>query len=63
MKRELDIPVCDTVSTAVWKALRMCGVDTRRVKGRGHLFDAEIAISPKGVFPLDGAARSAKGAQ
>ncbi|MFT3779071.1 MAG: aspartate/glutamate racemase family protein [Ottowia sp.] len=36
---ELGIPVYDTVSTAVWKALRMCGVDTRRVQGWGSLFN------------------------
>ncbi|MEI7443759.1 MAG: aspartate/glutamate racemase family protein [Burkholderiales bacterium] len=34
----LGIPVYDTVSTAVWKALRTCGVDTRAVKGWGSLF-------------------------
>jgi maleate isomerase len=32
----------DTVSTAVWKSLRMCGVDTRRVTGWGSLF-SEVA--------------------
>lgn len=35
---ELGIPVYDTVATALWKALRCCGVDTRRVKGWGRLF-------------------------
>lgn len=35
---ELGIPVYDTVSTAVWKALRMCGVDTRGLAGWGRLF-------------------------
>jgi maleate isomerase len=30
--------VYDTVSTAVWKALRMCGVDTRGLAGWGRLF-------------------------
>lgn len=34
----LGIPVYDTVSTVVWKALRMTGVDTRRVEGWGSLF-------------------------
>ncbi len=36
---ELGIPIYDTVSTAVWKALRLCGVDTRRVRGWGSLFN------------------------
>lgn len=38
MERELGIPVYDTVSTVVWKALRMSGVDTRRVRSWGSLF-------------------------
>ena len=39
LERELDIPVYDTVSVVVWKALRMAGVDTARVIGWGRLFD------------------------
>jgi maleate isomerase len=38
VEKALGIPVYDTVSTVVWKALRMTGVDTRRVKGWGSLF-------------------------
>lgn len=38
VEKALGIPVYDTVSTAVWKALRMTGVDTRRVEGWGSLF-------------------------
>jgi len=38
LEAELGIPVYDTVSTAVWKALRMCGVDTQRIEGWGRLF-------------------------
>lgn len=38
LEAELGIPIYDTVSTAVWKALRKCGVDTRRVEGWGRLF-------------------------
>jgi maleate isomerase len=41
LEAELGIPIYDTVSTAVWKSLRMCGVDTRRVEGWGTLF-AEV---------------------
>ncbi|PWC39763.1 aspartate/glutamate racemase family protein [Azospirillum sp. TSO35-2] len=38
MERELGIPIYDTISTVVWKALRLTGVDTRRVAGWGSLF-------------------------
>ncbi|MGV8823572.1 maleate cis-trans isomerase family protein [Methylibium petroleiphilum] len=43
LEAALGLPVYDTVSTAVWKSLRVCGVDTRRVKGWGSLFDEEMA--------------------
>ncbi|XHO80110.1 aspartate/glutamate racemase family protein [Azospirillum sp. A29] len=38
VEKALGIPVYDTVSTVVWKALRMTGVDTRRIEGWGSLF-------------------------
>ncbi|WP_247893736.1 maleate cis-trans isomerase family protein [Azospirillum endophyticum] len=38
VEKALGIPVYDTVSTVVWKALRMTGIDTRRVQGWGSLF-------------------------
>jgi maleate isomerase len=38
LEAELGIPVYDTISTVVWKALRMSGVDTSRVTGWGSLF-------------------------
>lgn len=38
VEKALGIPVYDTVSTVVWKSLRMAGVDTRRVQGWGSLF-------------------------
>ena len=38
VEKALGSPVYDTVSTVVWKALRMTGVDTRRVQGWGSLF-------------------------
>lgn len=44
MEAELGIPVYDTVSTAVWKSLRIAGVDPRRVKGWGRLF-TEVAYA------------------
>jgi maleate isomerase len=33
------IPVYDTVSTTVWKSLKIAGVETGRVTGWGKLFD------------------------
>lgn len=42
LENELGIPVYDTVSTAVWKALRMCDIDTRLVEGWGSLFSEGI---------------------
>ena len=32
------VPVYDTVSTTVWKSLKMAGIDTGRVKGWGRIF-------------------------
>lgn len=38
MEKETGIPIYDTVSTAVWKAMKIAGADTKRVKGWGRLF-------------------------
>ena len=38
LESETGIPVYDSVATVVWKALRMAGLDTRRVRGWGRLF-------------------------
>jgi maleate isomerase len=38
MEKELGIPIYDTVSTSVWKSMRMAGADPKRVKGWGRLF-------------------------
>ena len=38
LEAELGIPIHDTISTVVWKSLRLAGVDTRRVQGWGRLF-------------------------
>jgi maleate isomerase len=38
LEAELGIPVYDTIATAVWKSLRLAGVDVRRVQGWGSLF-------------------------
>jgi maleate isomerase len=37
-EKELGIPVYDSVSTVIWKSLRLAGIDTRRVQGWGRLF-------------------------
>ncbi|MGH7389710.1 MAG: maleate cis-trans isomerase family protein [Candidatus Rokuibacteriota bacterium] len=38
LETELGLPVYDTVATAVWKSLRLAGVDVKRVCGWGRLF-------------------------
>lgn len=38
LEAETGIPVYDTISTVVWKSLRLAGVDTRALKGWGRLF-------------------------
>ncbi len=38
VEQESDIPLLDTVSTVVWKMLRMAGVDTTQIHGWGRLF-------------------------
>ena len=40
-ERELRIPVYDTVSTVVWKSLRLAGVDPGRIQDWGSLFSEE----------------------
>ena len=37
-EREFGIPVYDSISVVVWKALKVCGVDPRRIRGWGRLF-------------------------
>jgi maleate isomerase len=32
------IPIYDTVSTTVWKSLKIAGVDLKRIKGWGTIF-------------------------
>ena len=38
LEKETGIPVYDTVSTAVWKSMKIAGADPKRVKGWGRLF-------------------------
>lgn len=42
LEAELGIPVYDSVATVVWKALELAGVDPRRLRGWGRLFDELI---------------------
>jgi maleate isomerase len=41
LEQALGIPVYDTIATALWDSLRVAGVDPRRVRGWGSLFDLE----------------------
>ena len=38
MEKETGIPVYDSVSTAVWKSMKIAGADPRRINGWGRLF-------------------------
>lgn len=38
LEQAYGIPVYDTISTAVWKSMKLAGADTRRVRGWGSLF-------------------------
>lgn len=39
MEDELGIPIYDTTTMAVWKSLKLAGVDTRRGRDWGRIFD------------------------
>lgn len=38
LEAELGIPIYDTISTVVWKSLKLAGADPKRVRGWGRLF-------------------------
>jgi maleate isomerase len=38
LEHELDVPIYDTIATAVWKGLLLAGVDAKRLTGWGRLF-------------------------
>jgi len=38
LEAKYGIPIYDTVSTTVWKSLKLAGIDTKRVKGWGRIF-------------------------
>lgn len=42
LESELDVPILDSVSAFVWKAVRLCGVDTAQIRGWGRLFDVSV---------------------
>jgi len=42
LEAEIGIPIYDTISTVVWKSLQLAGVDPRRVKGWGRLFQMPL---------------------
>ena len=45
LETELRIPILDSVAAFVWKAARLCGIDTRVITGWGRLFS--LAGSPE----------------
>jgi maleate isomerase len=40
LEAEYDIPIHDSVAVTVWKSLKLAGVDPKRVRGWGRVFDA-----------------------
>ncbi|MDB5402375.1 MAG: Maleate isomerase [Rhodopila sp.] len=42
LEAELGIPIYDTIATAVWKSLRLAGVDPVRVTGWGRIFGVVV---------------------
>ena len=38
LETEIGLPIYDSVSTVVWKSLKLAGVDPSRVAGWGSLF-------------------------
>lgn len=38
LEREIQIPIYDTVSTAVWKGMKLARADPNRIRGWGRLF-------------------------
>lgn len=41
LEQELNLPVYDSLSTVVWHAVRLAGVDARPARGWGYLFESQ----------------------
>jgi maleate isomerase len=39
IEAETGIPVYDTVSTALWKSMKVAGADPARIRGWGRIFE------------------------
>ena len=48
LESELGIPILDSVAAFLWKAARLCGIDTRVIAGWGRLFDVSGADRMEG---------------
>lgn len=48
LESELGIPVLDSVAAFLWKAARLCGIDTRVIAGWGRLFGVSGADRMEG---------------
>ena len=44
LEAELGVPVLDSVAAFVWKAARLCGIDTGSITGWGRLFSLEGSV-------------------
>ena len=44
LEAELGVPVLDSVAAFVWKAVRLCGIDTRAITGWGRLFALDGSV-------------------
>ena len=42
LEAELGVPIYDTIATAVWKSLRLSGIEPNRITGWGRLFQLGI---------------------
>ena len=43
LESETGVPVLDSLAAFIWKAVRLCQVDTANITGWGHLFNARSA--------------------
>ena len=48
LEAELGVPVLDSVAAFVWKAARLCGIDTASITGWGRLFNLTGSVRTKG---------------